>query len=70
MSSQIIFSFWSFEISEGILRNQKCIIGLNSFHIFGSVLIIPVSLCIENPVEICKITVNHFGSISPNLKSP
>ena len=28
---QIIFSFWSFEISEGILRNQKFIIGLDSF---------------------------------------
>ena len=28
---QIIFSFWSFEISEGILRNQKIAIGLESF---------------------------------------
>ena len=28
---QIIFCFWSFEISEGILRNQKIIIGLDSF---------------------------------------
>ena len=28
---QIIFSFWSFEISEGILRNQKLNIGLDSF---------------------------------------
>ena len=28
---QIIFSFWSFEISESILRNQKIIIGLDSF---------------------------------------
>ena len=28
---QIIFSLWSFEISEGILRNQIIIIGLNSF---------------------------------------
>ena len=28
---QIIFSFWSFEISGGILRNQKIIIGLDSF---------------------------------------
>ena len=28
---QIIFSFWSFEISENILRNQKIIIGLDSF---------------------------------------
>ena len=27
---QIIFSFWSFEISEGILRNQIIIIGLDS----------------------------------------
>ena len=24
---QVIFSFWAFEISEGILRNQKFIIG-------------------------------------------
>ena len=28
---QIIFSFWSFEIREGILRNQKIIIGLDSY---------------------------------------
>ena len=28
---QIIFSFWYFEISEGILRNEKIIIGLDSF---------------------------------------
>ena len=28
---QIKFSFWSFEISEGILRNQKIIFGLVSF---------------------------------------
>ena len=28
---QIIFSFWSFEISGGILRNQKIINGLDSF---------------------------------------
>ena len=28
---QSIFSFWSFEISDGILRNQKFIIGLDSF---------------------------------------
>ena len=28
---QIIFSFWSFEISEGSLRNQKIIFGLDSF---------------------------------------
>ena len=26
---QIIFSFWPFEISEGILRNQKIISGLD-----------------------------------------
>ena len=28
---QIIFSFWSFEISGHFLRNQKFIIGLDSF---------------------------------------
>ena len=28
---QIIFSFWCSEISEGVLRNQKIIIGLDSF---------------------------------------
>ena len=28
---QIIFSFWSFDISEGIFRNQKIINGLDSF---------------------------------------
>ena len=28
---QIIFSFWSFEISEGILRIYEIIIGLDSF---------------------------------------
>ena len=44
---QIIFSFCSFEISEGILRNQKFIIGLDSFfkpkfNIFGSIWIILV----------------------------
>ena len=27
------FSFWSYEISEAILRNQKLIIGLDSFSI-------------------------------------
>ena len=39
---QIIFSFWSFEISKGILRNQKFIIGLDSFNKFGSIWIIKV----------------------------
>ena len=28
---QIIFFFWSFETSEGVLRNQKIIIDLDSF---------------------------------------
>ena len=28
---QIIFTFWSFEISEDILRNQKIIVGLDIF---------------------------------------
>ena len=44
---QIIFSFLSFEISEGILRNQKIIIGLDSFskfNIFGPIWIILIFL--------------------------
>ena len=27
----LFFSFWSFEINKGILRNQKVVIGLDSF---------------------------------------
>ena len=45
---QIIFSFWSFKISEGILRNQKIIV-LDSFsnqslylYIFGPIWILLV----------------------------
>ena len=30
----IIFSFWFFDISEGILKNQKSSIGLDSFSLF------------------------------------
>ena len=28
---QIIFSFWSFEISDNILRNQICMLSLDAF---------------------------------------
>ena len=46
---QIIFSFWPFEISEGILRNQTIIIGLDSFsnkgfNIFGPIWFLLVSV--------------------------
>ena len=62
---QIIFSFWSFEISKGILRNQKFIIGLDSFltnvqYIWP--LLDNTSLCIDYPVESCKIAIILFGS--------
>ena len=64
----IIFSFWSFEISEGILRNQKLIIGLDSFpnqrFIFGFVWIILVFVS----TSLLKVTVFLFGSILPNLE--
>ena len=68
---QIIFSFRSFEISEGILRNQKINIGLDSFS--NQSLLYLASLdytkfFIDYPVERCKITVIHFGSMLPNLK--
>ena len=69
---QIIFSFRSFEISEGILRNQKFIIGLD-FILLTNVLCIwfcldNISLCIDYSFESCKITVFIFGSILPNRK--
>ena len=55
----------SLEISEGILRNQKIIIGLDSFS--NQRLIHLAPLCIDYPVESCKITVILFGSMLPNL---
>ena len=62
---QIIFSFWSFEISEGILRSQKIIIGLDSFSNQRLIyLTLPLDyniLYIDYPVESCKITVFSFG---------
>ena len=38
---QVIFSFWCFEITEYILRDQKLFIGQDSFS-FGSIWIILV----------------------------
>ena len=63
---QLIFSFWSFEISEDILRNQKFIIGQDSFSnqclIYIWSHLDNTSLCIEYPVESCKISVILFES--------
>ena len=56
---QIIFSFWSLEISEGILRNQKIIIDLDSFSNHRLKYLAHLdytSLCIDYPVESYKIT--------------
>ena len=68
----IIISFWFFEISEGILRNQKIIIGLDSFSNQRLIYLFPFwfnnSLCIEYLVESCIITVIHLGSMLPNLQ--
>ena len=60
---QIIFFFWSFEIREGILRNQKIIIGLDSFanyRLIYMVLFGFTSLCIDYAVERCKDAVIFF----------
>ena len=69
---QVIFSFWSFEISEDILRNQKLFIGQDSFSNQCLIYLAPfrynASLCIDYPVESCKISVIIFGSMLPNLK--
>ena len=62
---QIIFSFWSFEISEGILRNQKLIIGLDSFsnqrlYIWLWIILVFVSTSL--------LEIEIFGYILPNLE--
>ena len=41
---QIIFSFWSFEISESILRIQKINIGLDSFSDYRFINLVPFGL--------------------------
>ena len=51
--AQIIFSFWSFETSEGILRNQKIIVKI---HFLTNVFVCP---CIDYPFERCEI--NSFS---------
>ena len=68
---QIIFFFWSFDISEGILRNLKIMIGLDTsssnldFKKYIGPHLVNTSLCIDYPVESCKITVIFFGSVLP-----
>ena len=56
---QFIFQFWSFEISEYILRNQNLIIGLDSYSrqrlIYLYPILIYISLWIEFLFEIHKI---------------
>ena len=59
---QVIFSFWSFEISEEILRNKKLIIGQDSFSnpfLYICSKLDNTSHCIDYPVESCKISVNN-----------
>ena len=41
---QIIFSYWSLEISEGILKNEKIIIGLDSFSNLCLIYLAPCGL--------------------------
>ena len=69
---QIIFSVWSFEISEGILRSRKIIIGLDSFTNQRLIILVPFgyfSLCIDYPFKRCKINslrphvANSIGSL-------
>ena len=67
---QIIFSFWSSEIIEGILRNQKNIIGLDSFSNQLFIYLVPfliIIVFVSTIFKSCKITVNLFGSVLSNL---
>ena len=66
---QITFSFWSFEISGGIPRNQKIIKGLDSFtkqHLLFWPHFDFASLCNDYPIKCCKIAVILFGSMLPH----
>ena len=58
---QFIFYFWSFEISVNILRNQKSIIGLDSYsrqvYNYFDPILIYISLLIDCLFEIHKIAV-------------
>ena len=68
---QIIFSFWSIEISKGILRNQKLFIDLDSFsnqHLIYLAHSDNSSLCIDYHIQSFKCTVIFFGSMLPNVK--
>ena len=73
---QIIFSFWSFEISGGILRNQNIINGLDSFSkkylIFCTHLYF-TSLCNDYPIEkrykLAKIRKRRNQKKIPTLKT-
>ena len=61
---QVMFSFWSFEISEDILRNQKFIIGLDSFSDQCLTYLVPfsnTSLCIHNENLPMQYTDNFFS---------
>ena len=50
---QIIFSFWSFDVSESILKSQKLIIGLDSF----SNQRLYICLCLD---------IRHFSLLNVN----
>ena len=56
---QIIFSFWSFEISKDILRNQK-IIGLDTLSDFVSTTLLQVA---KNTVIIFQVGSNVVKTI-------
>ena len=58
---QFIFYFWSFEISVNVLRNQKLLIGLDSYsrHVFNYLdpILIFIGLWVDCLFEIHKIAV-------------
>ena len=61
---QIIFSFWSFEVSEDIMRNQNLILGLDSFYkqITFLVSIWFISVFVLTELLSNNIAVFSFGS--------
>ena len=55
-------NFWSFEIGEGILRNQKIIIGLDSFSNQRSIYLAPFGI-----ILVSRLHFANFFQIFQNL---
>ena len=67
---QIIFSFWSFEISDDILRKSEIYFQFRYIHLnnFNHLALFRFAyICTDMPTEIRKIAVTVSGYMLPDL---